>query len=477
MRIGIDLDNTIVNYDHVFKSIAYKNKLINKNWSGTKSQLKKKITKNYSVEKWKKLQGLAYGRYMNAAVINQGFKNFYQFSKIFNCNVFIVSHKTKYGHYDKSKISLRNEASKWIKKNVGIKENNIFFEESIEDKIKRINKLNLDYFIDDLLIILNNKHLSKKIKKIHYSDLLTWSKIKDNIFDINKEKNLQKVFEFILKKRIKKIIRLKKLRNSKIYKCYCVDKSKYLIKNYPDYDLDLRARLKRELVSLNLLKRLHFTNITKIKNTNLLVNCASFKWIDGRKISKINNKDLLETSNFIGKLYSIKRKTTDNYPYNAVESCKNVNDIIDQINDKYKSLILNKSLPVVLRNFLIKKIRYKINNFKVKKKYLNNIKKRYEILSPSDFGFHNSLRRDKKIIFFDFEYFGKDDPVKLVADFLLHPGMKIKDCQKKFWFNKVKKIFRKDKDFQNRLIYYLPFYVHFQVIMTFHILTYLSLNI
>ena len=45
MRIGIDLDNTIVNYDHVFKSIAYKNKLINKNWSGTKSQLKKKNNK------------------------------------------------------------------------------------------------------------------------------------------------------------------------------------------------------------------------------------------------------------------------------------------------------------------------------------------------------------------------------------------------------------------------------------------------
>ena len=45
-------------------------------------------------------------------------------------------------------------------------------------------------------------------------------------------------------------------------------------------------------------------------------------------------------------------------------------------------------------------------------------------LSPSDFGFHNALRRpDGTLCFLDFEYFGWDDPVKLVSDFLLHPGM------------------------------------------------------
>ena len=44
-------------------------------------------------------------------------------------------------------------------------------------------------------------------------------------------------------------------------------------------------------------------------------------------------------------------------------------------------------------------------------------------LVPSDFGFHNSLRRrDGSLAFIDFEYFGWDDPVKLTADILLHPG-------------------------------------------------------
>lgn len=44
-------------------------------------------------------------------------------------------------------------------------------------------------------------------------------------------------------------------------------------------------------------------------------------------------------------------------------------------------------------------------------------------LSPSDFGFHNALRSESGLVFLDFEYFGWDDPAKLVADFLLHPGM------------------------------------------------------
>lgn len=45
-----------------------------------------------------------------------------------------------------------------------------------------------------------------------------------------------------------------------------------------------------------------------------------------------------------------------------------------------------------------------------------------QTLSPSDFGFHNTLRRsDGRLAFLDFEYFGWDDPVRLVADLLWHP--------------------------------------------------------
>ena len=53
-------------------------------------------------------------------------------------------------------------------------------------------------------------------------------------------------------------------------------------------------------------------------------------------------------------------------------------------------------------------------------------------LSPSDFGFHNAIRRpDGALAFVDFEYFGWDDPAKTIVDFLLHPGMMLDDRLKR----------------------------------------------
>jgi hypothetical protein len=48
-------------------------------------------------------------------------------------------------------------------------------------------------------------------------------------------------------------------------------------------------------------------------------------------------------------------------------------------------------------------------------------------LSPSDFGFHNVIRRDDaSLCFLDFEHAGWDDPAKLVADFILQPEVPLR---------------------------------------------------
>ena len=47
-------------------------------------------------------------------------------------------------------------------------------------------------------------------------------------------------------------------------------------------------------------------------------------------------------------------------------------------------------------------------------------------LSPSDFGFHNAIKTsDGALTFFDFEYAGWDDPVKLVCDFFCQPALPV----------------------------------------------------
>ena len=114
MRIGIDFDNTIANYDSVFWRIAVKYRLIKKDWHGNKELLRKKIIKDKNEEAWKKLQGLVYGKYMHLAELSPGFTNFLLKSRLLGTKIFIVSHKTIYGHYDINKVPLRQVASKWI---------------------------------------------------------------------------------------------------------------------------------------------------------------------------------------------------------------------------------------------------------------------------------------------------------------------------------------------------------------------------
>jgi hypothetical protein len=54
-----------------------------------------------------------------------------------------------------------------------------------------------------------------------------------------------------------------------------------------------------------------------------------------------------------------------------------------------------------------------------------------QTLIASDFGAHNALRdRDGRITFLDFEYFGWDDPLTSIGNFVLHPGMKLTQAQR-----------------------------------------------
>ena len=62
------------------------------------------------------LQGKVYGKYMHKAEVFDGLKKFLAVAKIRKSKIYIVSHKTKYGHFDNDKIPLRIEAMKWLKK-------------------------------------------------------------------------------------------------------------------------------------------------------------------------------------------------------------------------------------------------------------------------------------------------------------------------------------------------------------------------
>ena len=60
-----------------------------------------------------------HGKYMFKAEISLGFKNFLHRAILNESEIiFIVSHKTEFGHFDKSKTNLRKKSYEWITKNI-----------------------------------------------------------------------------------------------------------------------------------------------------------------------------------------------------------------------------------------------------------------------------------------------------------------------------------------------------------------------
>jgi hypothetical protein len=75
-------------------------------------------------------------------------------------------------------------------------------------------------------------------------------------------------------------------------------------------------------------------------------------------------------------------------------------------------------------------------------------------LIPADLGFHNALRpvgRAARLVFLDFEYMGWDDPVKLVADVVLHPGHALSEVHAARLLAHLTRIFDGDPTFTARL--------------------------
>ena len=167
MRLGIDLDNTIVCYDQIFFQEAIRFGFIPKSLSPKKVFIKKYIRDNVGEEQWMFLQSVVYGQHVNEAKPYPGVVEF--ISEVANqFDVHIISHKTSTVIHD-AKVDLIKAARHWLDKygftNM-LSKDAIHFENSRKSKISRIRKVKCDIFIDDLIEIFLHPNFPKKTQKI-----------------------------------------------------------------------------------------------------------------------------------------------------------------------------------------------------------------------------------------------------------------------------------------------------------------------
>ena len=168
-HIGIDFDNTIVLYDDLFYKYALKRKYINPEIKRTKIAVRDYLISNNKERLYTQLQGTIYGNHIFEAPVQVYLKSTLINLRKLGHKISIISHKTKYP-IEGDKINLHEAAFKWLEENDFINDNilgkdykNIFFEESLSEKINRIHQLRCDFYIDDLpkILYLLNDNLIK----------------------------------------------------------------------------------------------------------------------------------------------------------------------------------------------------------------------------------------------------------------------------------------------------------------------------
>ena len=462
MRVGLDFDNTLARYDSVFASIAKKEELVNEEWNGTKQELKSIIQTIEEGDKiWQKIQGQVYGPSMQMAEMFPGIALFLLRCKFQNANVFIVSHKTKYGHFDETKTPLRQAALKWMeghgffdKDEFSIPKENVFFTATRKEKVEKIESLDLDVFVDDLEEVFGEDGFPK-IKKILFSKeaknrhhdcvYSNWSDISKSIIGEFSDAEVKNIASIICKIKIKEVEKLKGRGNSLLYKIRDNNNCEFILKLYPDLFSDNRERMITEVSAYNLVKK--FNQTPQVIAFNKALNAAVYEWVNGGHLSSINDDHMKQALDLIK---NIKTLTVHEKYSLASESCLSIADIISQIEKRYNCLLELKNKQLI--NFLNETFKPLLDDAIKwsKAQWLNYNLLVYlpinqQVLSPSDFGFHNAiLKKNGQVCFIDFEYFGRDDPVKLISDFVWHPGMSLSMKHKKKWLNDTFEIFHED---------------------------------
>jgi hypothetical protein len=177
MRIGIDFDNTLVDYDHVFRDAAKRQGLVDEAFEGSKRELRDNIRLLPDGElAWQRLQGYVYGAGIGHARMFDGADAFLRRCRTQGLEVFVISHKTQYGHHDPMRVDLRCAALDWMaargffcSNGYGISTESIFFENSRPAKLARIGAVGCTHFIDDLEEVFRDPDFPARVSPILFA--------------------------------------------------------------------------------------------------------------------------------------------------------------------------------------------------------------------------------------------------------------------------------------------------------------------
>jgi hypothetical protein len=172
MIIGVDFDNTIVCYDHVFQSIARDRGLISPGTLLSKRELHDHLHGLGQADVWTHLQGEVYGPLMKQATPFPGVLDFFRRCRVQKVPVRIISHRTRYPYLGE-KHDLHQAARDWLAEHgfydpdgIGLSPAEVFFDESRPQKLARIAEQHCTEFVEDLVEVLAEPLFPAGVRRI-----------------------------------------------------------------------------------------------------------------------------------------------------------------------------------------------------------------------------------------------------------------------------------------------------------------------
>lgn len=217
----------------------------------------------------------------------------------------------------------------------------------------------------------------------------------------------------------------------------------FFAKQYFQSPADPRDRLFAEFSFMR------FCNDMNIKRVSRALSCdkenkiALYSWVDGEvfavpknehgKAQHVTAKHMREATAFLEDLVQASSADAHNIQP-AADACFSLSDHLQSLARRIKNVqenFVEEQTNIEKRAFAILEDRI-IPHWQAIKAELTDFCAIEDgkdvdawILSPSDFGFHNAVYTEGAVTFLDFEYAGKDGPVKTLCDFVCQPAFPV----------------------------------------------------
>jgi len=256
--------------------------------------------------------------------------------------------------------------------------------------------------------------------------------------------------------------------NNRVFKISFRDGSHKILKQYFRHPGDRRDRLQAECDAYEFLWSHQIRCIPEPFGYDAEAGFALFEYVEAIKVGgELSENDLLAALTFVARLAELAKLPDAKRLGIASEACFTLDELSRSIKgriDKLRAVegeanSATTAFRSLLSERLIPALAEATKRAGAQLRASEKLSSKFRTLSPSDFGFHNALKTgsgDWK--FQDFEYFGWDDPAKLIIDFELHPAMTWTLSLKELWRKRCFAIFADDILLPQRVESLYPLY-------------------